>query len=132
MAIVLNNARKQLISMLKADLNHRLMVISARMQRTAAQSQRLSEEKATIQNAHMQALIEQGTENIELSDIQNIQYMTADIDTELSLLAIKDDDMECEMRMIETQLQALNAEEEEIDKTMNNDIKREFGIFSNS
>ena len=131
MSFVLSNSRKQLITMMKADLNYRLMIISARMQRTAAETQKYTQEKTTIQNAEIARLQEQGVENVSLSDVQNISNLTADIDVQLSMLAMKDDDMECEMRLIETQLQALNEEETEINKLVDNSIKQEFKIFSN-
>ena len=131
MSVVLNHSRKLLITKQKSDLNFRLMIIAARMQRTAAESQRITEEKATITNREIKKLIDEGTQNITLEQVTNIANMTTDLDTELTLLSIKDDDMEAEMKMIETQLKALNAEEEQIDKTLDNSIKKEFGIFSN-
>ena len=131
MSIVINHSRKLLIAMMKEDLNYRLQIISSRMQRTAAEVQKYTEEKTRIQQAQMDKLIEQGVENITLAAVQNIGAMTSDIDTQLSLLAIKDDEMDCEMKNIETQLQTLNAEEEQIDKVIDNSAKKEFGIFSN-
>ena len=132
MAFVLSNARKQLITMMKADLNYRLMIISSRMQRTAAEQQSITEEKASITKTQMNNLIaEKGTENLTLADINNIGFLTTDLDVQLTRLAAKDDDMECEMKSIESQLQALNAEEDEIDKLNDKNIKSEFGIFAN-
>lgn len=131
MAFVLSNARKQLITLLKADLNYRLMIISSRMQRTAAESQRITEEKANITETQMNKLIaEKGSDNLTIADINSISFLTTDLDVELKMLSAKDDDMECEMREIESQLQALNAEEDEIDKLIDKSIKSEFGIFS--
>ena len=102
------------------------------MQRTAAEQQRITEEKASITKTQMNNLIaEKGTENLTLADINNIGFLTTDLDVQLSMLAAKDDDMECEMKSIESQLQALNAEEDEIDKLNDKNIKSEFGIFAN-
>ncbi len=131
MSVVLNQSRKLLIAQRKAELNYKLMLISSRMQRTAAESARITEEKATITNREMQKLIDEGTENITLAQVNNIANMTTELDTQLTLLSLKDDDMEAEMKMIDTQLKALNAEEDQIDKTLDNSIKKEFGIFSN-
>lgn len=129
MSVVLSNSRKQVITLLKADLNYRLMIIASRMQRTAAESQSITEEKNKITNRELEKLMDDGVENISVADVKNIAYMTAELDTDLTLLALKDDDMEAEMKMIETELQALNAEEEEIDKLTDKSIKNEFGIF---
>lgn len=132
MAVVINQSRKLLITQLKSELNYRLSVISSRMQRIAMEQADIAQQKATIQNAQIKKLQEQGVENITVSDIDNIALLTSDLDVELTLLAVKDDEMEAEMKSIETQLQALNAEEEQIDKTLDNSIKKEYGIFSNS
>ena len=129
MSTVLNHSRKLLITQLKSELNYRLMVIAGRMQRTAAQSQNLIQEKAQIQSAEVKKLLEEGAENLTIQNINNIAYLTTDIDTELTLLEIQDEQMEAEMKMIDTQLKALNAEEEQIDKVLDNSIKKEFGIF---
>lgn len=129
MSVVLNNARKQFITIQKSELNYRLMLISKRMQRTAADVQRLTQEKASITNEQIKNMISEGTENISLENVMEISYMTSDIDAELSLLELRDEDMDAEMKMIETELKALNAEEDELDKTLNNSIKKEFGTF---
>ena len=131
MSFVISSARKQLITLMKADLNFKLMIISSRMQRNSAEVQRLTEEKAETTKRQINNLVtEKGSENVTYADISQISFMTADIDTELALLAANDDEMECEMKMIETQLQTLNAEEEEIGKLQDNSIKKEFGIFA--
>ena len=131
MSVVLNHARKLFITQQKSELNYRLMVISSRMQRTAAQVSDLTQKKASITKAELSKLVEEGATNLTIENVMNIASMTSDIDTELTLLEIKDDEMDAEMKMIDTQLQALNAEEEEIDKAINNSIKKEFGTFSN-
>ena len=130
MSYVINQSRKLLIAQMKSELNYRLMIISGRMQLIQMQTTDITKQKATIQNAQMKKLEKQGVENITLSDIQNIASMTSDLDVKLELLAIQDDNLECEMRMIETQLNALNAEEEQIDKAVESSCKKEFGIFS--
>ena len=56
--------------------------------------------------------------------------MTTELDAQLTLISLKDEEMDAEMKMIETELKALNAEEEQIDKVINNSIKKEFGIFA--
>ena len=131
MSVVLNQSRKLLIAQQKSELNYRLMLISGRMQLTAAHVAELTQEKATISKNEMKKLVEEGAASLTLENVSNIANMTTDIDMELTLLEIKDSDMEAEMKMIETQLQALTSEEEEIDKTLNNSIKKEFGTFSN-
>lgn len=132
MSVVLNHSRKLLIALQKSELNYRLMILSNRMQRTAAQTQELVQNKADITNAQMKELIDSGVTDITINDIAKIGYATNSIDTELTLLAIKDNDMEAEMKMIDTQLQALNAEEEQIDKVIDSSAKKEFGIFAGS
>ena len=97
MSVVINNARKQLITIQKSELNYRLMILASRMQRTAAESARLTEQKASIKNNQMQKLIAEGVENITLDKVQNIASMTTELDTELTLLSLKDDDMDAEM-----------------------------------
>ena len=53
-------------------------MISSRMQLTAIKSAELTRQKATIQNAQMEKLVANGTENITLQDVQNISAMTSD------------------------------------------------------
>ena len=130
MSYVINQSRKLLITQLKSELNYRLMMISSRMQLTAMKSAELTRQKATIQNAQMEKLVANGTENITLQDVQNISAMTSDLDVQLELLSIQDENMEAEMRMIETQLNALSAEDEQLDKAIDSSVKKEFGIFS--
>ena len=130
MSYVINQSRKLLITQLKSELNYRLMMISSRMQLTAIKSAELTRQKATIQNAQMEKLVANGTENITLQDVQNISAMTSDLDVQLELLSIQDENMEAEMRMIETQLNALSAEDEQLDKAIDSSVKKEFGIFS--
>ena len=130
MSYVINQSRKLLITQLKSELNYRLMMISSRMQLTAMKSAELTRQKSEIQNAQMEKLVANGTENITLQDVQNIASMTSDLDVQLELLSIQDENMEAEMRMIETELNALSAEDEQLDKAIDSSVKKEFGIFS--
>ena len=130
MSYVINQSRKLLISQLKTELNYRLMMIKARMDLTQMRTQDISRQKTTIQNQELERLVEKGTENITIEDIQSIAAKTSDLDVQLDLLAIKDSNWESEMKMIESQIQSLNAEEEQIEKAIDSAVKKEFGIFS--
>ena len=132
MSYVINQSRKLLITQLKSELNYRLMMISARMQLTGMKSADITKQKAEIQNAQMEKLVANGAENITLQDVQNVAAMTSDLDVQLELLSIQDENMEAEMRMIETELNTLNAEDEQLDKAIDSSVKKEFGIFSSN
>ena len=130
MSYVISQSRKLLITQLKSELNYRLMMISMRMQLTGMKSADITKQKAEIQNAQMEKLVENGAQNITLQDVQNVASMTSDLDVQLELLSIQDENMEAEMRMIETELNTLNAEDEQLDKAIDSSVKKEFGIFS--
>ena len=132
MSYVINQSRKLLITQLKSELNYRLMMISMRMQLTGMKSADITKQKAEIQNAQMEKLVANGAENITLQDVQNVAAMTSDLDVQLELLSIQDENMEAEMRMIETELNTLNAEDEQLDKAIDSSVKKEFGIFSSN
>ena len=132
MSYVINQSRKLLITQLKSELNYRLMMISARMQLTGMKSADITKQKAEIQNAQMEKLVANGAENITLQDVKNVASMTSDLDVQLELLSIQDENLEAEMRMIETELNTLNAEDEQLDKAIDSSVKKEFGIFSSN
>lgn len=132
MGFLTYQTRKILITQMKEDLNMRLMIMSARINRMTAESTELAQERARIQTSQMNSLIDQETGAITLDKYQQVINSTADLDVRIQLLDIKEEEMDSEIQSMNSQLQQLNAEEEQIDKAMDNSIKKTFGAFSNS
>ena len=127
----LKSSRKQLITMMKADKNLRLMIISSRRQLRANMKDELTNEKKSKITSELKKLVDElGEENVTYADVAAITNDTADIDVQLQLLAISDDNDDCEMQRINVELQALSAEEEELNKAEDKDIKNTYGIFA--
>lgn len=131
MGFLTYQTRKILINQMKEDLNMRLMIISARINKMTAESTELAQERARIQTSQMSSLIDQETGQITLDKYQQVLNSTADLDVRLQLLDIKEEEMDSEVQSINSQLQQLNAEEDQIDKAMDSSIKKTFGAFSN-
>lgn len=130
MGFLTYQTRKILITQMKEDLNMRLMIMSARINRMTAESTELAQERARIQTSQMNSLIDPETGEITLDKYQQVLNSTADIDVRIQLLDIKEEEMDSEIQSMNSQLQQLNAEEDQIDKAMDNSIKKTFGALA--
>ena len=130
MGFLLFQQRKLLITQMKADLNLRLSIISSRITRMTQESTELAEEKAKLQTSQLSSLIDSETGAITADKLHQIIASSADLDVRIQLNDLKEEEMDAEFKNINSQLQHLVAEEEEIDKALNTSIKNSFGALS--
>ena len=131
MGFLLFQSRKLLITQMKEDLNMRLMIMSARINKMTQESTDLARQKAAIQTSQMNSLIDQETGQINMENFSKVLSSTSEIDMEIKLCDLKEEEMDAEIQSINSQLQQLDAEEEEINKALSNSIKNTFGAFAN-
>ena len=130
MGFLLFQSRKILISQLKEDLNMRLMLMNARINKMTAASTDLAREKANIQSQQLSSLIDQETGQVTTDKYANYIQRLTEIDTEIKIQDLKEEDMNSQIQQMNTQLRELEAEETEINKALTNSIKNTFGAFA--
>ena len=130
MGFLLFNSRKILITQMKSDLNMRLIIMQARLDKMTQESTELANEKAKLVTSQMSSLIDEKTGQINMENFSRVLSANTDIDMEIKLCNLKEEEMTAEINNINSQLKSLDAEETEIDKALDNSIKKTFGALS--
>lgn len=126
MGLASNQARLNILTLRKADLEYRLIMITN-------QAQNLAEEKSEEVAKKAQALetfnndIASGKIDKDVTFDQTAAY--ADYETAMAELDIADTKLTQEQKAVETEHAAVVAEKEEVEKLVGNNIKDSFGYF---
>jgi len=131
MAWASNVAREMALVAMKEDINYQLIILSGRIQLNTTQSAGVVEEKNRIKNQKLKELTSSG-EEITYAQIEEINLSVSSYDTEITLLALAEEEMESMKNTLETKLAQIEAEEEQLEKQEEKNCKKEFGVFASN
>ncbi|MCR5260821.1 MAG: DUF2405 domain-containing protein [Candidatus Gastranaerophilales bacterium] len=127
MGLSSNQARLNFLTLRKDDLEARLMMISAQSQDLATkQAELISRKSAALQQFTNEMTSKETDEKVSFETTA----IYIDIENEMALLEIADNNLTQQKNLAETEHQAVNAEKEEIQKLVDNNIKTSFKIFN--
>ena len=128
MGLSANRARLNVLTARKADLEYRLMMLTNQSQQIAAkEADAVSKKAAALDmfNAQQQA---NGTVDSEVSFLNSAAYV--EYETAMAELEAADLKLTQQQKAVETEHQAVVAEEEQIQKLVDTNIKNSFGYFN--
>lgn len=128
MGLSANQARLNVLTARKADLEYRLMMLTNQSQQIAAkEADAVSKKAAALDmfNAQQQA---NGTVDTEVSFLNSAAYV--EYETAMAELEAADLKLTQQQKAVETEHQAVAAEEEQIQKLVDTNIKNSFGYFN--
>ena len=128
MGLSANQARLNVLTARKADLEYRLMMLTNQSQQIAAkEADAVSKKAAALDmfNAQQQA---NGTVDTEVSFLNSASYV--EYETAMAELEAADLKLTQQQKAVETEHQAVVAEEEQIQKLVDTNIKNSFGYFN--
>ena len=108
-----------------------ISVSIAAYRRVSAQTSDLEKQKAKYQTEQITGLINEETGEINYNQIKEALYASTEIDTEIKINNIKLEDMEVEIQSMNSEMEQLKAEYDEIEKAETQSIKNTYGAFSN-
>lgn len=125
MGLSSNQARLNSLTMRKSDLEYRLMMVSQQNQVLATkQADAVSKKAAALESF----LNSESASDITVSFTNTQAY--AEYETAMAQLEIADNKLTQQQKAIETEYQAVTAEEEEIKKLVDSNVKKSFGYFN--
>ena len=127
MGLSSNQARLNFLTLRKADLELRIMNLSTQTQELATKQASLIAEKSTALQAFTAEMANK--ENDEQVSFESTAIYI-DIENQMQMLEIADSKLTQQQELAETEYQAINAEEEEVQKLVDNNIKETFKIFN--
>ena len=127
MGLSSNQARLNFLTLRKADLELRIMNLSTQTQELATKQASLIAEKSTALQAFTAEMANK--ENDEQVSFESTAIYI-DIENQMQMLEIADSKLTQQQELAETEYQAINAEEEEVQKLVDNNIKATFKIFN--
>ena len=127
MGLSSNQARLNFLTLRKNDLEARLMMLSANTQELATKQAELISRKSTALQQYTNEMANKEADE-KVSFESTAVYL--DIENQMALLEIADSNLTRQTKLAETEHQAVNAEHEEIQKLVDNNIKTSFKIFN--
>ena len=127
MGLAANQARLNVLTAKKADLEYRLMMLTSQSQKLASEQAEEVSKKASAQERYAQ-LKSENTEDLAVSFLETAAY--ADYEKAMAELEAADLKLTQQQKTIETQYQAIDAEQEEIEKLVESNVKDSFGYFN--
>ena len=125
MGLSSNQARLNLLTSRKVDLEYRLTTITAQVQKLAMQESSLVSKKS----AQMEVYNQQNQNNDTAVQFQYTQAY-ADYEAQMNLISVAQTKLDNQQKMIETQHQAVEAEQEEVKKLVESNVKTSFKLFN--
>lgn len=123
MGLATNQARLNVLTLRKADLEYRLTSIMLQNQKLAIETGELVAQKA---NKLTDYINNKTDDSVAFTDTQDY----ADYETAMAQLEAAQTRLDQEQEALDTQLQQVSAEEEQIQKLVNSNIKSSFGYFN--
>ena len=127
MGLAANQARLNVLTAQKADLEYRLMMLTSQSQKLAAEKSEEISQKANAQERYTQLKAE-NAEDTTVSFLETAAY--ADYEKAMAELEAADLKLTQQQKSVETQYQAVEAEQDEIKKLVESNIKKSFGYFN--
>lgn len=125
MGLSSNQARLNVLTSRKADLEYRLTMITVNTQQLASKEAEAISKKAVQMEMY-------ATANKDNDNAVEFQYTQAYADYELSMneLEIAQNKLDQQQKMVETQLKAVTSEQEEVKKLVESNVKTSFKLFN--
>ena len=125
MGLSSNQARLNVLTSRKADLEYRLTILTAHTQQIATQ-----ESEAISKKAAQMEMYTAANENNDKA--VQFQYTQAYADYELAMnqLEVAQNKLDQQQKLIETQLKAVTNEQEEVKKLVESNVKSSFKLFN--
>ena len=126
MGLASNQARLNVLTARKADLEYRLMTLTNQEQDLAVREANLVAEKSTAYQAFVNEVA-----NNDKDAAVDFKTTAAYIDYEnaMAMLEVASNNLDMQKGKAETEYQAISAEEEEIGKLVDNNIKTSIKLF---
>ena len=125
MGLASNQARLNLLTSRKADLEYRLTSITNQVQKLAIQQSAIVSKKA----AQMEVYNQQNKNNDQAVRFEYTQAY-ADYEAQMNLISVAQTKLDNQQKMVETQHQAVNAEQEQVKKLVESNVKTSFKLFN--
>ena len=126
MGLAANQARLNLLTARKADLEYRLTTLSNNLQEIAVKEANAIAEKSRAYQEFVNQIATK--ENDQVVRFETTQAYI-DYENEMAMLEVADNQLTQQQKKAETEHQAVVAEEEEIQKLVDNNIKNTFKLF---
>ena len=135
MAVAANQARLLSLTSGKSDLEYKMMLLSSQMIVLSSQSAQLQTERSTEMNQLIAQLTSQTSGDtsvdLDISDLKN--QVGAKFDAQIAMLEKAQEQLDLQMGQYETQHQAVSEEQQNLEKTLDSNIKIDFkGVGSGS
>ena len=125
MGLAANQARLNVLTVRKADLEYRLIMLTNQTQILAAQqSEAVNKKAAALQAFNNSAAVE------DLTVSFNNTQAYAEYETAMAQLEAAQNRLDNEQKAIETEHQTVTAEQEQVQKLVDNNIKKSFAYFN--
>lgn len=128
MGLASNQARLNVLTCRRADLEYRLMVLSGQQQRLAVESAQAIANKSQAMEQYIA-----NNNNNDVNDVRvGFESTAAYIDYENAMneLEAAESRLDMQREAAETELSAVSKEEEEIEKLVQSNVKSSFGYFN--
>lgn len=125
MGLSSNQARLNTLTLRKSDLEYRLMMVSQQNQVLATKQADVVSKKAAALESFLNS---ESVSDVTVSFTNTAAY--AEYETAMAQLEIADSKLTQQQKAIETEYQAVTAEEEEIKKLVESNVKKSFGYFN--
>jgi len=123
MGLSTNQARLNVLTSRKADLEYRLTMITAHTQQLANQQSEAIAKKAAQMEMYT------ATNNDTAAQFQYTQAY-ADYELAMNQLEIAQNKLDNQQKMVETQLKAVSNEQEQVKKLVESNVKSSFKLFN--
>ena len=125
MGLAANQARLNALTLRKADLEYRLIMLSNQNQVLATQQAEAISKKAKALEAFNSS---EQVNDLTVSFSNTVEY--AEYETAMAELEMAQNKLDNEQKALETEQQAVAAEQENVQKLVDNNVKKSFGYFN--
>lgn len=128
MGLASNQARLNVLTCRRADLEYRLMVLSGQQQRLAVESAQAVANKAQALEAYIANANNNNVEDVKVGFESTAAYM--DYEVAMNELEAAESRLDMQREAAQTELTAVSKEEEEIEKLVQSNVKNSFNYFN--
>lgn len=128
MGLASNQARLNVLTCRRADLEYRLMILSNQQQRLSVETAQVVANKAQAMEAYLTQANNNNVEDVKVGFESTAAYM--DYELAMNELEAAESRLDLQREAAETELSAVSNEEEEIEKLVQSNVKNSFGYFN--
>ena len=122
MGLAANQARLNVLTARKSDLEYRLILISNQTQRLTAEKSSEINEKAKALNTYMEG------NDQKVSFTETVAFMN--YEKAMNELEAAQNRLDVQQKSLETELKAVSSEQEEVSKLVESNTKKSFAYFN--